>query len=186
MKSENIESFVSYTRIGDVCLFVLWLPNHSWEPKMIPGKNQYLTYYMCFSFINWGLARIEPRTSSLQPFSLLTYWAIMRHTYKLRHTHLSSCSSTGSGKTTLLDVIACRTEGGLIAGDVFLNKVSRTSTMVRGCSAYVRQDDRLLPHLTVKETLMFVAQLKLPTNFTSVQIKKRVRRTVERYRDNVD
>ncbi len=29
-------------------------------------------------------------------------------------------------------------------------------------SAYVRQDDRLLGNLTVRETLMFVAQLKLP------------------------
>lgn len=91
---------------------------------------------------------------------------------------MSICSVVlpGSGKTTLLDVIACRTEGGgLISGDVCLNNVSRTSTMVRGCSAYVRQDDRLLPHLTVKETLMFVAQLKLPTTFTTEQIKRRVR-----------
>ena len=81
---------------------------------------------------------------------------------------------SGSGKTTLLDVIACRTEGGLISGDVYLNNVVRTSNMVRGCSAYVRQDDRLLPHLTVKETLMFVAQLKLPTTFNSRDIQKRV------------
>ncbi|XP_060558207.1 ATP-binding cassette sub-family G member 8-like isoform X2 [Ruditapes philippinarum] len=88
---------------------------------------------------------------------------------------LAIMGNSGSGKTTLLDVISCRTEGGgLIAGDVYLNNVARTSTMVRGCSAYVRQDDRLLPHLTVKETLMFVAQLKLPTTFTNAQIKKRV------------
>lgn len=88
---------------------------------------------------------------------------------------LAIMGNSGSGKTTLLDVIACRTEGGgLISGDVYLNNVARTSTMVRGCSAYVRQDDRLLPHLTVKETLMFVAQLKLPTTFTSTQIRKRV------------
>ncbi|XP_052270899.1 ATP-binding cassette sub-family G member 8-like isoform X1 [Dreissena polymorpha] len=88
---------------------------------------------------------------------------------------LAIMGNSGSGKTTLLDVIACRTEGiGLISGDVYLNNVNRTSTMVRGCSAYVRQDDRLLPHLTVRETLMFVAQLKLPTTFTGEQISKRV------------
>ncbi|WAR18263.1 ABCG8-like protein [Mya arenaria] len=88
---------------------------------------------------------------------------------------LAIMGNSGSGKTTLLDVIACRTEGsGLIDGDVYLNNHQRTSAMVRGCSAYVRQDDRLLPHLTVKETLMFVAQLKLPTTFTSSQIEKRV------------
>lgn len=87
---------------------------------------------------------------------------------------LAIMGNSGSGKTTLLDVIACRTEGGLITGDVYLNNVARTSNMVRGCSAYVRQDDRLLPHLTVKETLMFVAHLKLPTTFNAKDIRKRV------------
>ena len=93
---------------------------------------------------------------------------------------------TGSGKTTLLDVIACRTEGGLITGDVYLNNVARTSNMVRGCSAYVRQDDRLLPHLTVKETLMFVAHLKLPTTFSSKDIKKRVHKFTQKVQVAMD
>ncbi|KAK3600622.1 hypothetical protein CHS0354_008910 [Potamilus streckersoni] len=87
---------------------------------------------------------------------------------------LAIMGNSGSGKTSLLDVIACRSQGGLISGEVYLNRVNRTSTMIRACSAYVRQDDRLLPHLTVRETLMFVAQLKLPTTFTSSQIKRRV------------
>ena len=80
----------------------------------------------------------------------------------------------GSGKTSLLDVIAGRNDGGDVKGDIYLNDVSRTNSMIRSCSAYVRQDDRLLAHLTVKETLMFVGQLKLPTTMTSHEIEKRV------------
>lgn len=85
----------------------------------------------------------------------------------------------GSGKTSLLDVIAGRNDGGEISGEVYLNSVARTNSMIRACSAYVRQDDRLLAHLTVKETLMFVAQLKLPSKFLHSQIEARVSGTMQ-------
>ncbi|KAJ8308063.1 hypothetical protein KUTeg_012937 [Tegillarca granosa] len=87
---------------------------------------------------------------------------------------LAILGSSGSGKTSLLDVIAGRNDGGEVTGEVYLNSVARTNSMIRACSAYVRQDDRLLAHLTVKETLMFVAQLKLPSKFLHSQIEARV------------
>lgn len=82
---------------------------------------------------------------------------------------------SGSGKTSLLDVLAGRITVGEILGDVYLNGVQQNNSMIRSFSAYVKQDDRLLPHLTIKETLMFVAELKLPTTFTSKKIEDRVR-----------
>lgn len=81
---------------------------------------------------------------------------------------------TGSGKTSLLDVMACRTMTGEVTGEVYLNGAARTRTMLDTCSAYVRQDDRLLGNLTVRETLMFVAQLKLPTNMKQIEVEDRV------------
>ncbi|XP_041352326.1 ATP-binding cassette sub-family G member 8-like isoform X2 [Gigantopelta aegis] len=90
-------------------------------------------------------------------------------------TMLAILGSSGSGKTSLLDVITCRApspEG--VTGEVYLNGVARTRSMVDACSAYVRQDDRLLPNLTVQETLLFVAQLKLPTTFTESEVLDRV------------
>ena len=75
----------------------------------------------------------------------------------------------------MLDVLAGRNDGGSVEGDMFLNGVPWTRQMVRSCSAYVRQDDRLLAHLTVKETLMFVAQLKLPSAFSKEDIENRVK-----------
>ncbi|XP_048733666.1 ATP-binding cassette sub-family G member 8-like [Ostrea edulis] len=87
---------------------------------------------------------------------------------------LAILGTSGSGKTSLLDVLAGRNDGGSVEGEMFLNGVSWTRQMVRSCSAYVRQDDRLLAHLTVKETLMFVAQLKLPSSFQKEEIENRV------------
>ena len=46
--------------------------------------------------------------------------------------------------------------------------------MMKDISAYVRQDDYLLPNLTVKETLLFVAELKLPASFSRQKKVERV------------
>jgi len=50
--------------------------------------------------------------------------------------------------------------------------------MMKDISAYVRQDDYLLPNLTVRETLLFVAELKLPATFSKEEKHERVNRLV--------
>ncbi|BFZ11827.1 hypothetical protein BsWGS_14867 [Bradybaena similaris] len=87
---------------------------------------------------------------------------------------LAIMGGSGSGKTSLLDVIACRASTGTITGEVYLNNFVRTQSRLEMCSGYVRQDDRLIGSLTVRETLMFVAQLKLPRTFSSDVVSKRV------------
>lgn len=87
---------------------------------------------------------------------------------------LAILGSSGSGKTTLLDVISNRHNGGQVEGSVKINGKNRTKASIRRCSAYVRQDDRLLPHLTVKETLFFVGRLKLPSSYSSKEVKERI------------
>lgn len=82
--------------------------------------------------------------------------------------------SPGSGKTSLLDVLVGRSVEGEVLGEIYLNGVPQNSAMIRSFSAYVKQDDRLLPHLTIKETLMFVAELKLPTTFKKRELEDRV------------
>ena len=78
--------------------------------------------------------------------------------------------SSGSGKTSLLDVIACRHDSACrTTGGVFFDGVPRTESSVRSLAAYVRQDDRLVAQLTVRETLRFVAALKLPASMPSAE-----------------
>lgn len=69
--------------------------------------------------------------------------------------------SSGSGKTSLLDVIAYRTEG-YVRGVMTYNGQLCTKDMMRQRVSYVIQADRLLPNLTVRETLTYSAYLKLP------------------------
>uniref|UniRef100_A0A672UNP6 ATP-binding cassette sub-family G member 8 n=1 Tax=Strigops habroptila TaxID=2489341 RepID=A0A672UNP6_STRHB len=88
---------------------------------------------------------------------------------------LAIIGSTAGGKTSLLDVITCRDHGGKIkTGQIMINNKPCTPQLVKKSIAHVRQDDRLLPHLTVRETLLFVAKLRLPKFFSDSQRKKRV------------
>lgn len=87
---------------------------------------------------------------------------------------LAILGGSGSGKTTLLDVIANRQEDGYVEGEVLVNNKRRTKELMKEISSYVRQDDYLLPNLTVRETLLFVAQLKLPSSYSQEKKLERV------------
>lgn len=63
----------------------------------------------------------------------------------------------------------------MTSGEILINGRPNKPQLVKKSIAHVRQDDRLLPHLTVRETLAFVARLRLPTHFTQAQRDQRVR-----------
>ncbi|KAL4311344.1 hypothetical protein GQ457_01G003970 [Hibiscus cannabinus] len=70
---------------------------------------------------------------------------------------------SGAGKTTLLEILAgkilpCEVS----AGDVLVNGRPIDVKHFRRVSGYVTQDDALFPLLTVEETLMYSALLRLP------------------------
>lgn len=73
---------------------------------------------------------------------------------------------SGSGKTSLLNSMSHRMGGGRLrtSGTVLYNG-SPKLTSIR--SAYVMQQDILLPSLTVRETLRYAAELRLPPPTTS-------------------
>ncbi len=68
---------------------------------------------------------------------------------------------SGAGKTTLLNVLAGRADYGTLQGSVLANGRKRDSSWKR-VAAYVEQDDILYADLTVRETLLFAAKLRLP------------------------
>jgi ABC-type multidrug transport system ATPase subunit len=81
--------------------------------------------------------------------------------------------SSGSGKTTLLNAIAHRIPLSSmdVSGNIAFNR-NRQLKDVR--SAYVMQDDILLPTLTVRETLSYAAELRLTSASTLEERKARV------------
>ncbi|KYN29407.1 ATP-binding cassette sub-family G member 4, partial [Trachymyrmex cornetzi] len=70
---------------------------------------------------------------------------------------------SGAGKSTLLDILSgFRTTG--VDGSIYVNGRIRHLNNFRKCSAYITQDDRLEPLLTVVENMRVAADLKLPSS----------------------
>ena len=69
---------------------------------------------------------------------------------------------SGAGKTTLLDVIAGRKTQGSLKGQIFVGEKKSSAKVLKSCAGYVEQFDNLLPTLTVRETLLYAAELKRP------------------------
>ncbi|XP_062989093.1 broad substrate specificity ATP-binding cassette transporter ABCG2-like [Elgaria multicarinata webbii] len=74
---------------------------------------------------------------------------------------------TGSGKTSLLDVLAgWKDPKGLKGGQIFMDG-KLVDSHIHQCSAYVVQEDILTGTLSVRENLLFSANLRLPQNMKS-------------------
>lgn len=77
---------------------------------------------------------------------------------------LAMLGPSGSGKTTLLTALGGRLQG-KPSGTITYNDHKFTGAMKRRIG-FVTQDDVFYPHLTVAETLLFTALLRLPQSLT--------------------
>ncbi|KAM1311254.1 hypothetical protein PS1_007732 [Malus domestica] len=69
---------------------------------------------------------------------------------------------SGAGKTTLLEILAGKISPKKVCGEVLVNGQPMDTKSFRRMSGYVTQDDALFPLLTVEETLIYSALLRLP------------------------
>ncbi|XP_019196202.1 PREDICTED: pleiotropic drug resistance protein 1-like [Ipomoea nil] len=75
---------------------------------------------------------------------------------------------SGAGKTTLMDVLAGRkNNGGYIAGNITVSGYTKKQKTFSRISGYCEQNDIHSPHLTVYESLLFSAKLRLPSQIDS-------------------
>ncbi|KAJ4757004.1 ABC transporter G family member 36 [Rhynchospora pubera] len=70
---------------------------------------------------------------------------------------------TGAGKTTLMDVLAGRKTGGYIDGSIKISGYPKNQETFARVSAYCEQVDIHSPFVTVHESLIFSAWLRLPS-----------------------
>ncbi|XP_059643285.1 ABC transporter G family member 32-like isoform X2 [Cornus florida] len=71
---------------------------------------------------------------------------------------------SGAGKTTLMDVLAGRKTGGIIEGSIHISGYPKKQEIFARVSGYCEQNDIHSPCLTVHESLLFSAWLRLPSN----------------------
>ncbi|KAK5781051.1 hypothetical protein RI543_001440 [Arxiozyma heterogenica] len=89
---------------------------------------------------------------------------------------------SGAGKTTLLDILAMKTKIGKLSGNIKLNGHLINRKDYKDMIGFVDQDDFLLPTLTVYETVLNSALLRLPRFMTFDQKRQRVLRVLEELR----
>ena len=69
---------------------------------------------------------------------------------------------SGAGKTTLMDVLAGRKTGGYIEGDVRISGFPKKQETFARISGYCEQNDIHSPQVTIRESLIYSAFLRLP------------------------
>ncbi|KAF6148984.1 hypothetical protein GIB67_002984 [Kingdonia uniflora] len=69
---------------------------------------------------------------------------------------------SGAGKTTLMDVLAGRKTGGYVEGDIRISGFPKNQETFARISGYCEQNDIHSPQVTVHESLIFSAFLRLP------------------------
>jgi ABC-type multidrug transport system ATPase subunit len=70
--------------------------------------------------------------------------------------------ASGAGKSTFLDILARKNKRGTTAGEFFVNGEKIPDNEYRNVIGFVDQEDTLLPTLTVQETILTSALLRLP------------------------
>ena len=74
---------------------------------------------------------------------------------------------SGAGKTTLMDVLAGRKTGGYIEGSIKISGYPKKQETFARISGYCEQNDIHSPHVTVYESLLYSAWLRLPREIDS-------------------
>ncbi|TYH43288.1 hypothetical protein ES332_D11G117600v1 [Gossypium tomentosum] len=76
---------------------------------------------------------------------------------------------SGAGKTTLMDVLSGRKTGGYIEGEIRIGGYPKVQETYARISAYCEQTDIHSPMITVEESVMYSAWLRLPTEINKHQ-----------------
>lgn len=71
---------------------------------------------------------------------------------------------SGAGKTTLMDVLAGRKTGGCIEGDIYISGYPKNQATFARVSGYCEQNDIHSPNVTVYESLLYSAWLRLSSD----------------------
>jgi ABC-type multidrug transport system ATPase subunit len=87
---------------------------------------------------------------------------------------LAIMGASGAGKTTFLDILARKNKIGTTSGDFYLNGEKIRDDEFRSVIGFVDQEDTLLPTLTVHETILDSALLRLPKEMSRTSKEQKV------------
>ncbi|KAF7563263.1 hypothetical protein G7046_g879 [Stylonectria norvegica] len=82
--------------------------------------------------------------------------------------------ASGAGKTTFLDIMARKNKRGQVNGDFYVNGEKVDDNDFKNVVGFVDQEDTMLPTLTVHETILNSALLRLPRDMGRAAKEQRV------------
>lgn len=82
--------------------------------------------------------------------------------------------ASGAGKTTFLDILARKNKRGVTRGNFYVNGEKVSDSDYKSVVGFVDQEDNMLPTLTVHETIMTSALLRLPRDMSRSAKEQRV------------
>ncbi|KAK1305958.1 putative pleiotropic drug resistance protein 7 [Acorus calamus] len=86
---------------------------------------------------------------------------------------------SGAGKTTLMDVLAGRKTGGYIEGNISISGYPKKQETFARIAGYCEQNDIHSPHVTVYESLLYSAWLRLPSEVNAETRKMFIEEVME-------
>ncbi|KAF9976915.1 hypothetical protein BGZ73_007532 [Actinomortierella ambigua] len=86
--------------------------------------------------------------------------------------------ASGAGKTSLLDILARRHKSGVVTGHMYVNGRTVSNHQYKRVVGYVDQEDTLMSTLTVYETILYSALLRLPRDMSFAAKRFRVMETM--------
>lgn len=82
--------------------------------------------------------------------------------------------ASGAGKSTFLDILARKNKRGVTQGDFYINGEKISDADFKSMIGFVDQEDTMLPTLTVHETILTSALLRLPKDMSRFAKEQRV------------
>ncbi|TGZ85245.1 hypothetical protein EX30DRAFT_337635 [Ascodesmis nigricans] len=82
--------------------------------------------------------------------------------------------ASGAGKTTFLDILARKNKRGQVRGEFYVNGTKITDENFKEIIGFVDQEDTMMPTLTVYETILNSALLRLPRDMNFQSKNRRV------------
>ncbi|KIY72460.1 hypothetical protein CYLTODRAFT_486300 [Cylindrobasidium torrendii FP15055 ss-10] len=86
--------------------------------------------------------------------------------------------ASGAGKSTLLDILARKNKAGLVGGTTLVNGREVANQEFKSVTGFVDQEDTLMSTLTVYETVLYSALLRLPRDMSFAAKKFRTLETL--------
>ena len=86
--------------------------------------------------------------------------------------------ASGAGKSTFLDILARKSKRGTVSGTTLVNGREVADEMFKNVMGFVDQEDTLMSTLTVYETVLYSALLRLPRDMSYTAKKFRTLETM--------